>query len=67
MVDPKYRKIYDQPIKYRLMTPDKWLYAEKYATIPEAVEASEIIGDDCFAVETFPGYKKFPVYSGNVK
>ncbi len=68
MVDVKYRKLYNQPIQYRAMTTDKWLYAEKYNTVQDVMDSCmDMLVEDFFIVETFPGYKKFPVYNDNVK
>lgn len=67
MVDRKYRDVYNQPVKYRVMMCDKWIFAEKYDSIEDALSSAFGLTEDFFVVETFPGLRKFPMYNDNVK
>lgn len=66
MVDKKYRAVYRDAPKYRVMFPDKWTLAEKHDTI-QAAMSSVFNPVDYFVIETFPGLGMFPVYNENVK
>lgn len=68
MVDPKYRKIYQEKSKFRAMTVDKNITPDKYDTPQEAYAGYMACkSEDFLIVETFPGWRKFPCYGNNVK